>query len=190
MYKWRNSCIEFQSNIKGKIDKYSSIIKAIKKKLKDERDQTLNGVLNQFNSQASGVESAAQEGEAKMVSILKKCYEGNRNCNNLALMYLDYRSIRETLESFSQSPASGEDKLNSSKWKELDSKNWDEEANVFDESIQKMDKYLDQFLKMKVYYYHKKVNSLLTVSIVQLWKSHFHFLPIHYEVCRGVQYDC
>lgn len=79
MYKWRNSCIEFQSNIKGKIDKYSSIIKAIKKKLKDERDQTLNGVLNQFNSQASGVETAVQEGEGKMVSILKKCYEGNIN---------------------------------------------------------------------------------------------------------------
>lgn len=67
-------------------------------------------------------------------------------------MYLDYKSIRETLESFSQSPASGEDKLNSSKWKELDSKNWDEEANMFDENIQKMDKYLEQFLKMKVYY--------------------------------------
>ena len=58
MFKWRNSCVEFQNNIKIKIDKYSTIIKAIKKKLKDERDQTINLVLGQFQTQANGIDTA------------------------------------------------------------------------------------------------------------------------------------
>jgi len=76
MYRWRNGCVEFQNNIKAKIDRYSGVIKNIKKKLKDERDQTINLVLGQFHNQASGVDSAAQEGEACVLNIFKKCYEG------------------------------------------------------------------------------------------------------------------
>jgi len=76
MNKWKNSCIDFQNNIKGKIEKYSTAIKTIKKRLKDERDQTINLVLGQFHAQASGADTAAQEGESKVLAIFLKCYEG------------------------------------------------------------------------------------------------------------------
>ncbi len=130
MYRWRNGCVEFQNNIKAKIDRYSGVIKNIKKKLKDERDQTINLVLGQFQKQASGVDSANQEGEACVLNIFKKCYE-------------EYKSIRETLES------GEEERLNTDQWKSLEEKNWEEELTICDENIQKMDKILEQILKMK-----------------------------------------
>jgi len=65
------------------------------------------------------------------------------------MYWLEYKSIRETLESVAQSPNSEEEKLSSDNWKSLEEKNWEEEMTICDENIQKMDKILEQILKMK-----------------------------------------
>jgi len=137
MNKWKNSCIDFQNNIKGKIEKYSTAIKTIKKRLKDERDQTINLVLGQFHAQASGADTATQEGESKVLAIFLKCYE-------------EYKLIRETLESIGSGSSNDEDKLSNEKWKELETKDWDEEVAVCDDHIQKMDRVIEQIMRMKL----------------------------------------
>lgn len=54
------------------------------------------------------------------------------------------------MESFAQSSSSSDEKATSQKWKDLEGKNWDEEVGACDENIQRMDKVLDQIVKMKV----------------------------------------
>ena len=63
---------------------------------------------------------------------------------------LDYKALREALEAFTHSPVSNEDRLTNSRWKELESKISDEESVVCDDFIQRLDKILDQLIKMKV----------------------------------------
>ncbi len=81
MNKWKNSCIDFQNNIKGKIEKYSTAIKTIKKRLKDERDQTINLVMTQYAPFEKSVDIVAQEGEAQILKLFLSCYEGTFHFN-------------------------------------------------------------------------------------------------------------
>ena len=45
MMKWKESCLATQQNIKNKAEKFESILKIIKKKIKEER----NNISNEMN---------------------------------------------------------------------------------------------------------------------------------------------
>ena len=46
MYEWKNNCINSEKKLKGKIEQFVANVKIMKKKIKDERNQTVPSAIN------------------------------------------------------------------------------------------------------------------------------------------------
>ncbi len=133
MYKWKNSCVESQSSIKTKIDKSGDLIKSIKEKLWSERDKTQQLIKTQIQNNHASREVLVPENENSMASLVKKSY-------------VEYKSLRETLENPDKSP----EDLKNSKWTSSDLSEWEEGDKTFTKNLEKIDKGLDQINKAKM----------------------------------------
>lgn len=78
MYKWRNICVEFQDNIKNKIERNSARIEAIKKKFREEKDAKAEIVESQLKAHNVNVDALLQDDETNLLPMVKKCYEGKK----------------------------------------------------------------------------------------------------------------
>jgi len=162
MYKWRKSCVDFQNNLKAKLEKYSSVTKAIKKKLKEERDQGINATHPAFQQYRTNFEHQIVEGEKIILSIFTKVYQ-------------DYKDLRDTLEGFAQFPGPhSEQILKDEKWAKLSERDYEEELKTCSEHIETLEKAFDHISKIRTSYetqimqFYKSVNKFVTeVGIIQ-----------------------
>ena len=48
MMKWKNNCINISQNVKNKLEKANVYVKKMKKRIKDERSNTILGCVNTY----------------------------------------------------------------------------------------------------------------------------------------------
>lgn len=137
MCKWKNTCIEFQKNVKGKIEKQVAIIKTIKDKIKDERDQCTNSIQPALQAQKQTFENCLKDIEPLILKIFEEHYKA-------------YKSIRSALENYLGSKTSeNEEILRDDSWGRLVERDLDEDRKIYAENLERVEKVIDQVFKMK-----------------------------------------
>ena len=68
--KWKNNCLDSQTQLKLKSDKLVLYMKNLKKKIKEERNVTINNSIQQYKQQKHAFDQYKADNQGLVVSLL------------------------------------------------------------------------------------------------------------------------
>jgi hypothetical protein len=137
MQKWKKSCLDHQLNLKGKIEKMGQNVKAIKEKIKEERDQCGSSTHPAFMAQKQTFDNCKKEIEPLALKVFEEHYKV-------------YRNLRDALENYASTKSSdAEVVIRDDSFSKYAERDLDEDRKIYSENLERIEKIIDQVNKMK-----------------------------------------